>query len=204
MSDTSTGIPWDKVALGGASLALPFLFGGGNQGEDVTKQIGDVNSAAKGNLANGDQIQAQGSEALAPVLSYLSKLTSGDTATTLQAVQPQVNSVLAQYDTARKATAQFSPRGGGSNAAEATSRNQQGSDIASIIANARTNAVDKAGTIGTSLTQIGATQKAQAVQTMASTIYPLLEQEKQNQQGFDAFFSGLAKMIGPLLFGAAA
>lgn len=93
------------AGVGGAIGGVAGLFSGGQSKEE--KEL------LKKQRELADFQLSTSKEALDPVLKYEKGILSGDRAEQLSAVEPELRSILGQYDTARKANAQFSPRGGG-------------------------------------------------------------------------------------------
>jgi hypothetical protein len=101
-------------------------------------------------LMGGESQEAlrQSQTALQPVLAHLLKLLGGDAQAIDEAMLPETESVLTQYDTARRAISEFAPRGGGQAGALAQSRLQAASDVAMLRSLARRSAVGELAQIG--------------------------------------------------------
>ncbi|MBZ5513894.1 MAG: hypothetical protein LAN62_03435 [Acidobacteriia bacterium] len=89
--------------------------------------------AAKGLLP-----QAEG--ALGKAGQYYSGLLGGDRQKMLEAVGPEVNTILSQYDTAKRAASEFTPRGGGRTAELAELPFKYSGEITSLLQGVRPKA----------------------------------------------------------------
>lgn len=189
-------------ALGG------WLFGrrGDDDDEkDKTAADAELNTLRNSSTAmrqRGDTLNAMGTEAVNPVLQYFSALLKGDPNALLQATQPERARVIDQYDTARQAISQFSPRGGGTNAALAQSRFGQASTLANITATARSAAAGQAGQIGTALTGLGLNAQQLASADLNTIINAILTREgfatQERGQNLGAV-GGIGEGIGSLI-----
>src|SRR4029450_11234953 len=63
--------------------------------------------------SEGQDILGEGQRMLKPVLEHLMRLLGGDPEAINEAIQPEVAGVLSQYDAAKRAISEFTPRGGG-------------------------------------------------------------------------------------------
>ncbi len=121
-------------------------------------------------------------EAFQPILDRLMKILSGDPSAVDTAVAPQVRGVIDQYDTARKNTAEFSPRGGGSNAVQAGSRVNEAADIAGVKSNAIKDAIAQLSQLGSTELSAGTTQQAEGLQGLLQTLQGALQGKAQDAQ----------------------
>lgn len=142
--------------------------------DSITKGIG---AGATSLNQQGSDLTSSGLSALQPVFGQLMKLLSGDQNAINTATQPQVRSIVDSYDAARKATAQFSPRGGGQATALTKSRFNEASDIAGVKSNAITSATKDLAGLGTSLLNAGASEQAASLQSL----FGLLTSAKQDE-----------------------
>ena len=146
-------------------------------------------------------LAASGAADLNPVLKYFKDLVSGNPTDVLNATTPQRRRVIDQYDTARRSSAQFTPRGGGSASAQQESRAREAGDIASLTSDTQANAATALGALGENERNAGLTAEQQAQQALASALGPLMQQQQANQSGLVSTFQGLASFIAPLIFG---
>jgi hypothetical protein len=162
----------------------------------------DPDSVSKAAGAGANQLNQQGkglfdfgSKALQPVLSQLMKLLSGDDATINEAIRPQARGVIDQYDTARKAISQFTPRGGGQETALATSRFREAGKIADLKSDAITSATTELGNLGAALMSSG----AQEQQASLATLMGLIQSAQQSKESTMAMWGQIGLHAGKLI-----
>lgn len=137
---------------------------------------------ATGAQATGQQMTATGSEALGPVLQYFRSLMSSDPQAMLQATQPERGRVIDQYDAARKAIANFGPRGGGTTSTLAQSRFDQAESLGDLTSGVRRSAAGSVAEIGTSLAGLGLTAQDLASRDLNTVINSVMAREGLNMQ----------------------
>lgn len=158
----------------------------------VSKAAGGV----AGNLnQQGGALVGAGKDALAPVFSQLMKLLSGDENSVNQAVQPRARGVVDQYDAARKAVSQFTPRGGGQANALTQSRFSEASDIAGLKSNAINSATQELGQLGTSLLNSGVQQQEASL----SSLMGLISQAQQSKGSSREMWQNIGLTAGKLV-----
>lgn len=196
-------------AIGGIGGFLSGLFSGGGSKKtptdddpEVNDLIANLRASSDKSRATGDALTGMSADALGPVLSYFKRLTSGDPSAALSATRPERTRVIDQYDTARKMISEFSPRGGGSNAALAESRFDEASDLSNITALARRDAVGQQAQLGTTLAGLGMTADQLASADLNTVLNAILA-----EKGFDVqksgqksqMAAGLAEGLGTLV-----
>lgn len=185
------------LAAGGSALAggIGDLIGGGaddpRSPTDPSRAalqsvIGDLQQTSRASRAKGTELSGIGADTLAPVLQYFQSLIGGDPQALLQATRPERSRVMDQYDAARLAVSQSSPRGGGTNAVLAQSRFAEASDVANLTATARRDATTQAANLGTTLTGLGLSADQLASQDLGTVLNGLLAAE-----GIDVSRAGL-------------
>lgn len=219
-SGAATGATIGSVIPGIGTIAglgigglLGGLFGGGG-GDDQSASanasldplITKLRSSSDATRAQGDALSSMSSEALAPVLDYFKKLVGGDSQALLSATTPERSRVIDQYDTARKNLSEFGGRGGGSNAAQASSRFNEATDLSTITATARNNAVNSLGSIGTNLAGLGLSADQLASADLNEVISAVLGEQQldaqkrgQNLSALSGLGEGVGSLIGLLL-----
>ena len=141
-----------------------------------------------------------------PVQDFLSRLLSGDKATTAQAIGPQANTVLEQYESARQTALQGAPRGGGRGQTLAQIPFQKAGAISSLIQKTIPTATEGLtrlagieGGIGTSLAATGAQVGAQSLQALltsrASAESIALAERKRKDINKKALAGGIGKIL---------
>ncbi len=194
-----TSRDWLGVGVAGAGL-LPMLFGSNKGDEQINAAIGNLKQNATNATDLGKQFGNQSSELFAPVADYLKKVTSGDRQEVLQATMPERRRVIDQYATAKKAIAEFSPRGGGQAASGAELQSHEASDLATTTANARQQAFGQEGNLATAAAQLGISEQSLASGDLNSILTALNTQNQAHAQSAGALGSALGTLAGFLLF----
>ena len=192
----ASALPWGKIIGAGAGL-IPALFAGG--GSSLKGPIGEVQRGARQLGATGKGLAQQGEAALAPALKYFQDLLSGNPADIEAATAPQRRRVIDQYDTARKSSAEFTPRGGGQASAQMESRAREASDLATVGASARDNAANTVSSLGKGLLDSGISAEQEATNQLAQVLGPLFQQQQADQQSTAQTFAGIASLIAAFL-----
>jgi len=169
------------------------FFGSTNYGssESLTGAIGKQTTQMQN---SGLDLMQMGQQGLHPVFQKLLQLLSGDENAVNEAVLPQTRGVLDQYDTARKAIAQFTPRGGGQASALTKSRFDASSDIAGIKSKAISSAIGELSQLGTQLLSVGTEQQKVSLGSM----FNLLESAKQDEHATREMWGKIGIVAGRL------
>ncbi len=205
--DTSAGFlglepkEWGVLGLGGA-LALPGMLAGSKTDPATKSSMDLLGGLSKSLQSSGTDLTNKGTAALAPVLSYLTKLAGGDTAAAMDATRPQRARVIDQYDAARKSIAEFSPRGGGTASTLANSQFKEAGDLANLTSQARTDAVNKLGDIGQQLTSLGVNTTGMSAEMQARIAAILSDQAKQKREQQGQFGKTIGSLLGAILLAA--
>lgn len=200
--------PWG-AGIGAGYGFLTGLFQDDGQ-IDIDKLLGpDLDRARERsaqNAALGGKLIDQSSEGLTPALSYFRDLLSNNPATLMQATAPDRGRVIDQYDTARKAMAEFGPRGGGQTSAAGAARVAQGNALQEILSTARDKGAAGAAAVGGTLLQGGLQATSLASQDLSTVINSILssaglqvQQQGQQQQMDAAQGEAMGTMLGLLL-----
>ena len=156
-------------------------------------------------LGRGEQALTGGQEALRPVLAYLMKLMGGDPAAINEAILPEVQGVLSQYDTARRAISEFTPRGGGQTSALSNLRIGAASDIAGLRSTARRSAVGELARLGLGQEQIGTNLSSLGLQGLDAAMRGALYEAQSKRQMWANLGMGIgsiaASAFAPMLMG---
>jgi len=193
-----TGRDWLGVGVAGAGL-LPMLFGGHGD-DEINKAIGDLKTHAQTATDMSKQFTAQGADLFAPVADYLKKVTSGDRQAVLQATMPERRRVIDQYATAKKAIAEFTPRGGGQAAAGAELQGKEASDLATTTASARQQAFGQEADLSKAASALGISAESLASGDLNSIISALSAQNAAHAQSASGLGQALGTLAGFLLF----
>lgn len=123
----------EKTALSGLSDLTNVEARAGEYG---LKQAPELLNAGRGNMD--------------AVARFLAPLVSGNRQSSLEAAAPEVNSILSQYDTAKKSLSEFAPRGGGTNSKMADLPFQESGAITNLISGERGTAASNLAGLGVS------------------------------------------------------
>ena len=131
-------------AAGGIGSAM---LGGGAKptaqqkaAQNMQTGLGDLGfGAARRNIPAAEEGLATANRTLQPTLDFFRGIL-GDKGEALQAVSPEVSTVIGQYDKARKAAAEFGPRGGGSAITQAEAPFSASQAISNLIFGSRAGA----------------------------------------------------------------
>jgi len=208
-------VPGIGTAIGAISGGLWGLFGGGKkkpkdeQKDEQNPETADVTALRQSSEETGqqgEQLAGQGQEAIAPVLKYLKDVMGGDPSAALAATAPERGRVIDQYDTARRAAAQFGARGGATNAAIADSHFQEANQLSDITSTAKRDATAQLASLGTAVTGLGLSAKQLAsadLQTVINAIFGReqlkLEKRGQNMQAWSGLGQAAGSIIGGVL-----
>jgi hypothetical protein len=201
---------WPVLGTIGAGVGGAYLgkkLAGGGDGKDGDQNPEDLYTQQLQGNANrlsqtGQDLTSQGGDAIAPVMDYLKKILGQDPTEILNATRGERGRVIDQYDTARRAISQFGPRGGGTNAALASSRFEQAESLADITSNARQSALGQAASLGTSLTGLGLSAEQLASTDLNTIIQSVLAREgldvSRRGQNMEAL-GGLGEALGTII-----
>jgi len=190
--------PFTIYALGSLGVSgLSAIFGGGkdetkpyqNQLDDLTRQT----------LKTGNESREMGQSVLSPALDYIKAITGGDRNALLQATMPERRRVIDQYDTAKRAIAEFAPRGGGQVSALAGIEESKAGDLASLGPAARREAVGQGAQLGLGLRNSAAGAEGQAASNISSIIQNLLQKQGQDAQSAGALGESISTVLGMMM-----
>ncbi len=180
-------LPGVGTAVG---AGLGFLFGGGDDDpegfskDNPEHQFRNLLRLNAGNLRrDATGTKRTGQAVTTPAVNYLTDILSSNPAAVMDATRQERGRVIDQYDTARRAIANFGPRGGGTTSTLAESRFQQAESLADITSTARRDAVSQAGELGTRLTALGLTADQLASADISAVISAILQREGVGVQG---------------------
>lgn len=193
------------------SLVAPQTYFPGLSSEDATKKTLAASRATSSQAATslfntGTDLTAQGTAGIAPIMDRLLKILKGDSASLDFATQPEQTSVLRQYDTARRSSAQFGTRGGGSASANIEGRNQEASDLATTRSKAVSDASGQLSQLMTSLLQVGTSTQASGLQGLLQGVESLLQErgiDLNDQAQSRSFWGSVGKAAAEIALYAA-
>ena len=181
-------VPGVGTVLGaGVGALFGGLFGGGGKKKEDDANPEDpytslLKQSAKTNASEGSSLTAMGTDAFAPALNYFKQLLSSNPAAIDEATRGERGRVIDQYDTARRAIANFGPRGGGTTSTLAGSQFAQAESLADITSDAKGKAATGAGALGATATGLGLQANQLASQDLNTIIQSVLAREGLNTQ----------------------
>ncbi len=165
---------------------------GRKSGQEQQLFMGDILAQLGiGSLGAGSQVMQQ-------PLNYYSGILGGDRQSMMETVAPEVNTILGQYDTAKRAVAENAPRGGGANTTQANAPYALSGEITNLLNTVRPQAAAATTDIGKFLSTLGTTETGQAGNLINQNAWTQLA--KGQQQAGTA--GALGKAIGSILAGA--
>ncbi len=148
----------------------------------VSPYLKQLQGSSQGLRQQGQDLSGQGSQAMQPALQYLQQLLSSDPSQVQAATAPERGRVIDQYDAARRAVGQFSPRGGGTTSAMAESRISEADTLADITNTSRREAFGQSMAFGQALTGLGLTAEQLASADIEKIIDTILTQQGHDVQ----------------------
>ncbi len=155
-------------------------------------------------LKSGTTTYAQGKALFDEPQRYYSNILSGDRDAALTAVGPEVRSVLAQYDGARRAVGEFGGRGGGRSSGMAELEFKKAGDISSLLQKARPDAAAKLTDLARILSALGISQEGAGLQGTGTALRGVLGkagQDIEENANVQKMLANLGEGIGSLLAG---
>jgi hypothetical protein len=104
--------------------------------------------AQKFGTSSAQQLLPQATASLGATERYYAPLLSGNRQSMLEAVAPEANTIISQYDTAKRAAAEFAPRGGGRTTTLAELPFSESGAITNLLNQVRPNAAGATADIG--------------------------------------------------------
>lgn len=170
-------------------------------GTSTDDLIGRLSETSKSTGDASKDFFGQSSDMLGPVADFLKKLTSNDPTAIMEATQPQRRRVIDQYAGAKKAIAEFTPRGGGQAGAMSKLLGEQAGDLADISGNARNAAFDTTGNLAMQLAQLGTGQQQLSQSALSQALAGTTQQDATRAANLQALGAGLGTVLGFLIGG---
>ncbi len=184
-------------AVAGSILgALPGLFGGGSTPESETKDA--VLKNIPGQIQKGNAALDTGLGSLGTAGHYYNTILGGNKDAIANLLNPQIGTVLSQYDNAAREVARNVPRGGGATATLAQNPFRKATAAGSAYQSALPGAAQGATNVGSATAGIGSNLLGQA----NSQSDPLLGWQKHIDELKAKQGAGLSKQIENLDLGA--
>ena len=187
------GGPWG-AAIGGGVGFLKGLLTGKPKATELDKSLAQANQRA--NISFG-----QRERALSPALGFNEKLLSGDPATAAGAIAPEANTILSQYDTARKAVQQNAPRGGGATRQMANIPFAASGKIANLFNAARRGSADALSQLFSTLSGESLGYKREEISGRLGQEQNAIDKQKQQFLQGSALGKGFGSIFSKMLTG---
>ena len=184
--------------IGTGISAIGGLFGGkgGSSGSAAGVSSNDLANFSKEAMTiNPYSKQATGD--IAPVTQYYKTALGGNEGALRDLLGPEVSTVMGQYDTAAKTSAELGPRGGGRNAIMAEAPFQKAAAYGKALAGARTGAATGLLQAGQAEGQIAAGETAARNQVLSTLTQAQEEANKRRSSLFGQIGSGLGSIFAP-------
>ena len=208
---------------GGLSLAgAPLLFSGGGKSKDgdseeedvsldsltrkqssiSTKLLGEGSEASK----EGESLVDEGVGGLDKSLKYLLPLIGGDKSAVTSTLAPEYDTILKQYDTARRTISETGPRGGAKGEAIAESTFAQADAMSRLLQVIRREASSEVARVsgmkvsaGESRANRGVAKESLGLQSLDNVIASLTAKRGQNLQTYGDIGQGIGSVVASLL-----
>ncbi len=195
--------PLLPAIIGGASSAgvsygLSKLGGGGGESpKSAAEQV--LTEQTKFGTETAKRLIPEAETDLQAALKYWMPLLTGDRQGMMEAAAPEVNTILSQYDTAKRAVSELQPRGG----ARSLRMAEQPFDVAGAITNLLTRLRGEAAggveRIGTELGALGVGTMAGGAGAAQSLLTAAMQQRGQNIGIGTTVGQGIGSLIAVLL-----
>lgn len=139
--------------------------------------------------------------ALGTAQNFLQSLVGGGRTSAMQAAAPEVNTILSQYDTAKKSLSQFAPRGGGTNAQLANLPFQESGAVTNLLAGERSQAAQALGSLGLGEGQLGSSLLPRDTGAGSTLLNYALQNKAQEGAMFGDVGTSLGTLFGTLFGG---
>lgn len=161
--------------------------------------IGQLTQSAQGSDSRANDFFSQSKDILGPVNEYLKAVLGGDQNALMEVTKPERRRVIDQYAAAKKAIAEFTPRGGGQATAMNNLAGNQAADLAGIAASAKKQGLDAATTLGSQYNAIGAQQQGMAQNALGQALSGSSAQDAQRAQNWQSLAQGAGTILGMIL-----
>ena len=191
----------------GAKLAGGGGGGGGGNPKDLAEQslaklAGVQAEAGEWGLGQAKRLLPEAEADIQKALGSYLPLLTGDRQAKIEGLGPEVNQISAQYDTARRAAAEFTPRGGGRTAALAEVPFRKAGAITSLLQKVRPEAAGKVTDIGQLLASIGLTAMPRGEGGAAASLLSTLTAERgQTMKLWGDIGVGAGEILAKVLLG---
>lgn len=190
------------IAAGGAFIGTKLAKGGKGAPKAVSPKdalIAQQTEASKFALGEARQVLPQARETLQDPLDFWKTILGGDRQEMLSVLAPEVNTIVSQYDTARRSLTNLAPRGGGRSAIQAESRFEEANAIQRLLQESRRRAAGEVADIGGRLTTLGVSELGISTGATGNLISSLLQAETAKRGQNIGAFTDIGVGIGEIL-----
>lgn len=161
--------------------------------------IAQLTSSAKTSDSRANDFFGQSQDILGPVNDYLKAILGGDQNALMEATKPERRRVIDQYAAAKKAIAEFTPRGGGQATAMLNLAGKQAGDLAGVTGQAKQNALGLATSLGSQYSATAATQQGMAQNALGQALSGSAQQDANRSQNWQSLAMGAGQILGMIL-----
>ncbi len=187
------GGPWG-AAIGGVIGAIPGFLGGGSTPESEAKDA--VLKNIPGQIQKGNAATDAGLSSLGNAGHYYNTILGGNREAIANLLNPQIGTVLSQYDNAAKEVARSAPRGGGATALLAQNPYRKATIAGQAYQSALPGAATGAANVGAATAGVGTTLLGQSNSQSGN----LLDWQKHEDELKAAQGAGISKQLDNLDF----
>jgi hypothetical protein len=181
---------------------MPSLFGGGGGQTKEEKALEQAETQAiQLGLSEAKGTIPQATAALQDPLKFFQALLTGDRATLMSVLGPEITSLTSQYDTASRAASEFAPRGGGRTAALQTTPYKEAADISGLIGQARQTGAAGVESVAGMLSQLGLGELGVATSTAAAARGAAETEQQTKIAAQQQAGQGVGELLALLLLG---
>lgn len=201
----SLGSGLASIIPGVGPLIAPLVGGAINSitGGGDTKTASQVNPALNDTLAS---LKANGATGAAAVNTGVSGLESakrnyqaganGSLEELQSLYNPEISTVLSQYDNAAKSAAEFGPRGGGRTAMMAELPFKKAAAAGQVIGNARAGANAGLADVSGKEAQLGTSLTGQSTGALSALLSPKTQSDTLNNENSKSLGTGIGGILG--------
>lgn len=168
--------------------------GVGGKQDSLTQMLRSMSNltgtAGKTALGEGESVFGKGVDSFKQPQDFWSKLLGGNRESMAQQMNPEVSSIVSQYDAGRKAMSEFGARGGGKNSTLAELPTKQTGDITKMFQTMRPEAAKQLTGIAQVLASLGLSQEQ-----IAASLFSLTNQNLLGRKGLNVQESSANKQL---------
>ena len=192
------------MRVGGSALATSGAVSGRGGGDssklNIDAILGKEKELSEKFLTEGADLSSSGEASVDTGLKYLTKILSGDKSTVTEALAPEYEQILSQYDTARRNLMETGPRGGAKGEKVAESYFSQADAMSRLMQIARGEAAKEVARIGEARAGRGVAKEVTGLRSVDSILQTLTEKRRQNVATFGDIGQGIGSIIAAMIF----